>query len=126
MTIAGGQSLNGRAPIAVEHHTTGWTLTAAECGTLHTNKGAGGAIVAQLPAASAANLGLRYRFAVLAAQELRIEPDGSDQISLPSNGVPETAGDYITANAIAETVELVVVDAGLWAAFGPVGTWTGQ
>lgn len=126
MTIAGGQSLNGRAPIAIEHHTADFTLTAAECGTLHTNKGAGATIVAQLPAASAANLGLRYRFCVLAAQQLRVEPNGTDQISLPTSGVPETAGDYVVADAIAEALELVCVDTGLWAAFGTVGTWTGQ
>lgn len=126
MTIAGGQSLNGRAPIAVEHHTADATLTAAECGTLHTNKGAGGAISLTLPAASAANLGLRFRFVVLAAQQLKVEPNGTDQISLPTSGVPETAGDYVVADAIAEALELVCVDAGLWAAFGTVGTWTGQ
>lgn len=126
MTIAGGQSLNGRAPIAVEHHTADATLTAAECGTLHTNKGAGGAISLTLPAASAANLGLRYRFYVGAAQQLKVEPNGTDVISLPSSGVAEAAGDYIVADAIGETVEVVAVDTGVWAVYGFTGTWTGQ
>lgn len=123
MTIAGGQSLNGRGLIAGEHHTADFTLTAAENGTLHTNKGAAGTISAQLPAAV---LGLHYYFAVLAAQQLRIEPNGSEVISLPSNGVPESAGDYIVADALRETVHIMCVEDGAWAVMGYTGTWTGQ
>lgn len=123
MTIAGGQSLNGRGRIACEAHTADFTLTANECGTLHTNTGAGGTIVAQLPVAAP---GLHYYFYVGAAQQLRVEPNGTDTISLPSSGVPEAAGDYVVADLAGEALHLVCPQAGTWASFGTVGTWTGQ
>lgn len=123
MTIAGGQTLNGRAPISAEHHTASATLTAAECGTLHTNKGAAGTIALTLPPAT---IGLHFYFAVLAAQALQIEPAAGEVISLPSNGVPEAADDYIVADALRETVHLMCVETGAWAVMGSTGTWTGQ
>lgn len=123
MTIAGDQSLNGRARIQGEHHTADATLTAAENGTLHTNKGATGTVVLTLPPAV---LGLHFYFAVLAAQALRIEPAAGEVISLPSTGVPESADDYITADALRETVHLMCVETGAWAVMGYTGTWTGQ
>jgi hypothetical protein len=121
--VDGDQSLNGRAMIGVEHHTADDTLTAAENGTLHTNKGAAGTIVLTLPAAVE---GLHFYFAVLAAQQLRINPAGSEVISLPSNGVPEGAGEYIVADALRETVHVMCVETGAWAVMGYTGTWTGE
>lgn len=118
------QTAAGRSPIYVEAHTANDTLTAEECGTCHTNAGAAGAITFTLPAATAANVGLHYYFAVRAAQELRIDPDGTDTISLPSDGVPGAAGKYLTANAVGESVRLVCVAVGTWAAFGSHGTFT--
>lgn len=114
------QTLAGRGLIDVEHHTADDTLTVHEIGTLHTNKAAAGAVVLTLPAAT---VGLHYKFAVLAAQNLVIEPNGTDAISLPSSGVPGTGGVNLIANLAAETVELVCVDAGVWAVFGYTGTW---
>ena len=106
---------------SVEAHTADDTLTAAESGTTHTNAGASGAIALVLPPAT---VGLTYRFVVRAAQELRIDPDGTETISLPSTGVPGAAGAYLTANAIGESVELVCDTAGTWAVLGYTGTWT--
>lgn len=115
--------LSGGGIPDVEHHALGDTLLAAESGSVHSNKGASGAIVLVLPVAT---VGLRFRFYVGAAQELRIDPNGTETISLPSNGVAGAAGKYLTANAIGETVELLCCETGTWAAFGFTGTWTAE
>jgi hypothetical protein len=116
-------TLNGRALLSVEAHTAGDTLTATESGSAHTNTGASGAVTLVLPAATA---GLRFIFYVNAAQELRIDPNGTETISLPSTGVPGAAGKYLTANAVGESVELACMVAGSWAVLGYTGTWTAE
>lgn len=109
---------------AVEAHTADDTLLAAELyGSIHTSVGAAGAVTLILPAAV---VGMRAKFAVGAVQELRLDPNGTETISLPSTGVPGAAGKYLTANAIGETVELVCCSAGSWRVFGFTGTWTAE
>lgn len=107
----------------VEAHTAADTLTAAETGTVHTNTGASGTLALTLPAAT---VGLQFYFYVGAAQILQIEPATGETISLPSDGVPEAADDYIAANAIGETCHLMCCKAGTWACMGFTGTWTAQ
>ena len=107
----------------VEAHTADDTLTVAESGSVHTSFGAAGTVILTLPAAV---VGLEYFFQVGAAQELRLEPNGTETISLPSTGVAGAAGKYLTANAAGETVHLVCANAGTWAAFGFTGTWTAE
>jgi hypothetical protein len=119
----GDTSLNGRQLLSVAAHTADFALEVADNGTCHTNEGAGGAIVCSLPAAVP---GLHYLFTVEAAQELRIDPDGTETISLPSSGVPGAAGKYLTANAIGESVELFCSNAGSWRVRGFTGTWTAE
>ena len=109
--------------VTVEAHTADDTLVVAESGSLHTNTGAAGTITISLPAATA---GLEFLFAVGAAQQLRIDPNGSETISLPSNGVPGAAGKYLVADAIGETVSLVCASAGSWRVMGFTGTWTAE
>lgn len=108
---------------AGEDHAAGDTLTVAESGTLHTNVGASGAIVLVLPAAT---VGLHYRFYVVAVQELRIDPDGTETIALPSTGVQGAAGKYLTANAAGEWVHLFCMTAGEWEAVAYGGIWTAE
>lgn len=115
-------TLNGRGVGSVTAHTADFTLTATDNGTGHTNTGASGAIVAALPVAT---VGLRFSFSVGAAQELRINPSGTETISLPSDGIPGAAGKYLTANAIGETVMLECFIAGNWTTRGN-GTWTAE
>jgi hypothetical protein len=117
------QSLNYSAVRLVEHHTAGDTLTAQESGTIHTNKGAAGTITIVLPPAT---VGLQFFFACGAAQELRIDPSGTEKISLPSTGVPGAAGKYLVADAIGETVHLMCCEAGIWHVMGFTGTWTAE
>lgn len=107
----------------VEAHTAGDTLTVAESGSVHTTVGASGTVTLVLPAAV---VGLEYFFRVGAAQELRIDPDGTETIALPSTGVQGAAGKYLTANADGESVHLVCTKAGQWSAYGFTGTWTAE
>ena len=117
------QTLNGYSPVTVEHHTAGDTLTVAENGTLHTNKGAAGTIAIALPSAT---VGLHYYFYVGAAQALEIDPSGTQTISLPSSGVAGAAGKKLIADAIGETVHLMCCETGTWAVMGYTGTWTAE
>lgn len=107
----------------VEAHTADDTLTAAESGTIHTTVGATGTVVLTLPVAA---VGMEFEFRVGAAFELRIDPNGTDKISLPSTGVPGAAGKYLSADANGETVRLVCTKANEWSVFGYTGTWTAE
>jgi hypothetical protein len=108
----------------VEAHTADDTLLAAEMyGSVHSSVGATGTITLGLPAAV---VGMNAKFAVGAAQQLRLDPNGTETISLPSTGVPGAAGKYLVADAIGETVELVCCSAGSWRVFGFTGTWTAE
>lgn len=122
--MAGNVTVHGQYIGIVEAKTADYTIdVTADNGKTFTNTGASGTISIQLPAAT---VGQRYRFALGAAQQLRIEPSGSETISLPSTGVAESAGDYIVADAIGETCEIQCCVAGTWNVFGFTGTWTGQ
>jgi len=106
---------------ATQIKTADYTVTAGDSGRAFSNTGAAGAVTFALPAAVP---GLKYRFRVGVAQQLRIDPNGVETISLPSTGVPSAAGAYIVADAIGETVDIQCVDAGSWSVFGFTGTWT--
>lgn len=99
---------------------SGAVLTAAHSGNIYTNTGAGAAASWDLPAATA---GLEYFFFVTAAQELRINPSGSETIGLPSSGAQQAAGKYITADAAGEYVHIVCITAGQWETLNYRGTW---
>lgn len=117
------QTLATRGLLDVEAHTANDTLTTAENGTVHTNTGATGTITLTLPAAV---VGLHYYFKVGAAQELRLDPNGTETISLPSSGVPGAAGKYLVADAIGETVHLLCAVAANWCVMGYTGTWSAE
>lgn len=106
-----------------EAHTANDTLTVAESGSIHTTFGATGTVTLTLPAAV---VGLEYFFQVGAGEEMRLNPDGTETISLPSTGVVEGAGDYITATIAGETAHIVCCEAGTWAVMGWTGTWTDE
>lgn len=113
----------GERTRAVEAHTAADTLTAAESGSVHTTVGATGTVIFTLLAAV---VGLEFFFRVGAAQELRIDPDGTETIALPSTGVQGAGGKYLTANADGESVHLVCDKAGEWTVYGYTGTWTAE
>ncbi|HYD83779.1 MAG TPA: hypothetical protein VEA63_06990 [Opitutus sp.] len=116
-------TLNGAGLDRVSVKTANYTVVAAtDNGKVFTNEGAAGAITFALPAAT---VGQRYGFHVMAAQELRIDPNGTETISLPT-GVQQAAGKYIGADAAGEYILIRCVKAGQWNAFGAVGTWTAE
>jgi hypothetical protein len=110
--------VNWLLTITVEDHTADNTLNAAETRSIHTNKGASGAVTLTLPTVTYA--GIEFTFAVQAAQELRIDP-GSAAI-LDDSGV--TADKYKTANAVGECLKLVSNSEGNWYVISKYGTWT--
>lgn len=115
-------TLNGMGLRTVAAKTADYTVVAGtDNGKTFTNEGASGAVVFALPAAT---VGQWYRFQVKAAQELRIDPNGTETMSLPSSGAKQAAGAYLTANADGEALEVECVKAGEWESRYYTGTWT--
>src|SRR5690348_16222254 len=114
-------TLSGRGLRTIEAKTANYTVVAnTDNGKTFTNEGASGAITFALPAAT---VGQWYRFVAKAAQELRIDPNGTETISL-ATGVQQAAGKYITFDAVGERVSIECVTAGKWETSEAVGTIT--
>lgn len=105
--------------ITVTPHASTGNITATECkGGTATNTGAGGAVVLSLPAAV---VGYSVVVFLTVAQDVDIDPDGTDQIMSLTNA----AGDKISSDAaIGSYVVLVCLDSGKWYSFGYAGTWS--
>lgn len=115
-------TVNGRGLRATEVKTANYTVIAGvDNGKTFTNEGAGAAITFALPAAT---VGQWYRFKVKAAQELRVDPNGTELMTLPADGVLQAAGAYLTANANGEGLEIECVKTGQWESNWYTGTWT--
>lgn len=115
-------TLNGRAMRAVEAKIANYTVVAnTDNGKTFTTDGASGAVTFALPPAT---VGQTYRFKVKATQELRIDPNGTETIALPSSGAQQAAGAYLTADANGEGCEIECVKAGAWEVNSYTGTWT--
>lgn len=102
---------------------TDYTVTLADLGKVLTNTGAVATVTLTLPPALP---GYVVTARVDAVQELRLDPDGTEQICLPSTGVPGVAGKYLTANALNEGVTLKCNEAGIWDCVTYTGTWTAE
>lgn len=94
---------------------------AVQGGVVVSNKGRAAATTFTLPEAVP---GARVSAVVQAAQELRLDPNGTESVALPSTGVQSAAGAYIVADAIGETVDLVCITAGTWDVLNFNGTWS--
>jgi len=101
-----------------EAHTADDTLTEHETGSVHSNLGATGAVTLTLPTVTKG--GIRFTFAVQAAQELRVDPAAAT--ILDDSG--QTADKYKTANAIGECLQIISNSAGDWYTIAKYGTWT--
>lgn len=118
-----GMTSNGCNSRAVAAKTADYTVVAnTDNGKTFTTAGATGTVVFSLPAAT---VGQWYQFVNKAdTYELRIDPNGSEVMALPSTGALQTAGSYLTANAIGESVQIQCVVAGVWDVVAYTGTWT--
>jgi hypothetical protein len=117
-----GYTANGAGFFPVETKTAAYTVVAEQDqDKWFTTVGASGAVTFSLPAAT---VGQRYKFLVGAAQELRIDPNGTETISLPSSGVQQAAGAYVVADAAGEHCVIECVIAGKWQVTDYSGTWT--
>jgi len=106
----------------VSHKTANYTVLDSESGTTFTNRGASGTITFTLPAAV---VGLHYIFMVRATQQLRVDPNGSETLeSTATPAVAGTAGQYINADAIGESIQMICLETGKWAVINFKGTWT--
>lgn len=115
-------TLNGRALRGVEVKTAAYTVvTPTDNGKTFSTEGASAQVTFSLPAAT---VGQWYSFVVKATQELRIDPNGTETIALPSTGAQQAAGAYLTADANGESVSIVCVKAGEWNVMSYTGTWT--
>jgi hypothetical protein len=115
-------SVSGRGLRTTEAKTAAYTVVAGtDNGKTFTNAGAAGQITFSLPAAT---VGQWYRFKVKATQELRIDPNGTETIALPSTGAQQAAGAYITADANGEGCEIECTVVGTWDVIYYTGTWT--
>ena len=106
----------------IKINTANYTIHHFENGTIFTNEGDTGAQTLQLPKAI---IGMKFPFMLLAAQQMILEPNGTETIAL-ANGVQQAAGLYIVADAIGEGCTLECVKAGQWEHRDSVGTWTVQ
>lgn len=100
-----------------------YAVVESQCGATFDTTGTAGTVHFDLPAAL---VGMEYKFAVGAAQELQIDPNGTETIALPSTGVQGAAGKYLTANAANEGVWLRCNRAGQWDVVAFTGTWTAE
>jgi hypothetical protein len=117
------ESLSGRGRHDTIEHAANAVLTEHELYTNHSNNAATGVVTLTLPASQP---GMWAYFGVREAFELRIDPFGTETISLPTTGVPGAAGKYLSADAIGESIHLRCFEAGSWAVVGFTGTWTAE
>lgn len=108
---------------SIEHHTADDTLTVGETGSIHTNLGEDGAMTLTLP--QDATAGCLFFFVVMTAQELRIDPGAAGKI-LGCLALTPVDDEYITANAVGESLMLVADGNGDWITLFATGTWTEQ
>jgi hypothetical protein len=132
--LRGQATLNNRALVYISRcrgkinpnmylaRTSNYTVVpATDQMDVFSNEGASGTITFSLPAAT---LGQEYRFRVAAAQQLRIDPNGTETIALPSTGVQQGAGKYLFASAPGAAVSIRCNASGTWTVMSFVGSWS--
>ena len=119
MTVDANLQISGwrRKVVSVD----GGNINAAMAGAIVNNAPSTSAAVFNLPAAL---VGMEFYFYVLAAFAMRINPDGTETIGLPSSGAQQAGGKYIEADAVGEYVHIACVKAGQWETLDYRGTWT--
>lgn len=96
------------------------TATIANCTSIHTNSGASGGVVIDLPEASTA-IGCCYTFVTVTAQNFDINPDDADTILV----LTDSTADSIRNATAGNSVTLCAIDSTNWVTKGAEqGTWT--
>lgn len=107
--------------------TVNANLAVSEAGAEISNTGAAGAVRVVLPVGVA---GMRYHFAVGAAQSFTVGAQGGDVVSLPDTGVPGAANKgLVNAGTIGVFLSLVCSKTGVWSFAGgnaKIGIWTAE
>jgi len=98
--------------------TSAFSIKRIQENVIWTNAGAGAAATFTLPIA-AAQENFRATFRVMAAQALRVDPDGTDQII----GLTDAGGDRISSSTIGDTIALVSDGVTSWFVDKSYGTW---
>ncbi len=107
--------------LTVEAHTSSDTLTEAESGSVHTNRGASGTITLTLPAI--APVGTTFTFCVQETEYLRIDPGSATIRDISNPGL--AASKYIEAMVIGKAITLAADSNGDWFTTdqGAFGIW---
>jgi hypothetical protein len=104
---------------ALSNQTASLALIPSDNDKLFTNRGAGGQIIYTLPDPS--QEGMRFRFFVVAAQNLRVlAPSG---VTIRVAGNVSAAAGHIDNATIGGYIELVALSSTEWYAAGQQGTW---
>lgn len=98
--------------------TTGETIVRERENYTYTNEGASAVVTLVLPPAVQNNF--RLRFVVAEAFELRVDPNGTDQII----GLTDAAGDRVSSSTVGDTLSLLSSSDGKWYVEGSRGTWS--
>lgn len=110
---------NSLKPIPVTVATGTTTVTDGRyLGRVINNTGAGSQSTVALIAGSSGRIGLRMSFEVTAAQQLRIDPNGTDLIR------GGTAGQYMVSSTIGDTATIEMDTSTTWKIVARHGTWT--
>lgn len=111
---------NSNAIITKTQAQSPYTVALTDLGGVLTNTGATAAVLFALPVAIP---GYEIQARVDAAFALRLDPNGVEQICLPSTGAPGAAGKYLEGDTVAEYVHLKCNKAGIWDVVSYTGTW---
>ncbi len=103
---------------SVEAHSADDTLTSSESGSVHTNLGATGTVTLTLP--EDAPQGTLFAFAVQAACELRVDPQGATI----RDDSGQAVGKYKSADTVGAALTLVADANADWVPVAKNGTWT--
>ena len=104
--------------INLEEHTGDGSLSLAQSGSVHTNRGATSTVTLTLP--DSAEEGTVFTFAVQVNQEFRIDPGNSAII----DDCGQTAGKYKVASSIGAVLGVIADTNGNWATINKNGTWS--
>lgn len=109
----------GNHPCVPTHCDASGDIYPFDSGHTYTNQGAAGGITLDLPCAW---VGLKFTFLVMAAQNLDINPQDTEQIV--DGGVGKGNGKYARCSTVGASITLECLTDGQWEVTGKQGTWT--